>query len=110
MTIRFFDDSPDAGHPDCICSRCGERIEGPDERTLTGAFEDDNEYAPPVRMWSEDGKREARFHPPPRTCFADALRENGLKTKADESRAVPIEIFGQTVSLSPMVVVGEDEE
>lgn len=50
--VRFFD-SPDAGDPACVCSRCGSPI---------------GEHVVPVRMWpakslakSED--YEYRFHP-----------------------------------------------
>jgi hypothetical protein len=46
-TDRVFDDSPDAGHPDCLCSRCGNLI---DEKTLA------------IRAWPEGGK-EYRYHP-----------------------------------------------
>ena len=44
--IRWFDDSPDAGDPLCICSYC--------EEVIT------EEDAPPIRLF--DSKKEARFH------------------------------------------------
>ncbi len=47
-TDRVFQDSPDAGWPECICSRCGQPI-----------GEDDC----PIRAWTEDGKSEWRYHP-----------------------------------------------
>lgn len=47
---RKFFDSPDVGHRDCICSRCGERI--------TKGI--------PIRAWGEDKNYEYRFHP---SCF-----------------------------------------
>lgn len=46
--VRFLD-SPDAGDPDCFCSRCGEVIE---ERC-----------APPIRALPAGGRYEYRFHP-----------------------------------------------
>jgi hypothetical protein len=48
VTDRSFTDSPDAGEPNCICSRCGQPI-----------GEDDG----PVRAWPEDESFEYRFHP-----------------------------------------------
>lgn len=51
--LYFFDDSPDAGHSDCLCSWCGQLIPIQD--------------APPLRFFEDEdeGKtgREARFHP-----------------------------------------------
>lgn len=47
-TDRRFTDSPDAGDPRCICSRCGQLI---------------NEDDGPVRAWPDDGSYEYRFHP-----------------------------------------------
>lgn len=44
---RFFN-SPDAGHPHCLCSRCGKKIE--------------EWHAPCLRAWPESGKSEYRFH------------------------------------------------
>jgi hypothetical protein len=45
---RKFTDSPDAGHPKCLCSRCGKRI---------------GEDIVPVRAFPEDGACEYRYHP-----------------------------------------------
>jgi hypothetical protein len=45
---RVFTDSPDAGSPACLCSRCGGLIR-----------EDDM----PVRAWEEHADRERRYHP-----------------------------------------------
>lgn len=47
-TDRVFQDSPDAGWPECICSRCGKPIPENDQ---------------PIRCWTEDGKLEWRYHP-----------------------------------------------
>ena len=44
--LAWFDDSPDTGHPDCICSYCG-RVIGEDEV--------------PVRMFKHAENKEARF-------------------------------------------------
>jgi len=49
--LIWFSDSPDAG-PACICSLCGLPIEDDESTNAT----------PPLRMWSQDGKQEARFH------------------------------------------------
>ena len=46
-TDRIFDNSPDVGHPDCLCSRCGQLIR---EEELS------------IRCIREPGK-EYRFHP-----------------------------------------------
>lgn len=46
--ITWFSDSPDCGHPSCICSWCG-----------TGIGEHD---APAIRLFDSDTNREARFH------------------------------------------------
>ena len=50
-TDRPFLESPDAGHPTCLCSRC-EQIIGEEEV--------------PVRVWPEDVSYEYRFH---QNCF-----------------------------------------
>jgi hypothetical protein len=47
-TDQPFSDSPDAGDPGCLCSRCGLPI-----------IEDDG----PVRAWPDDESYEYRFHP-----------------------------------------------
>jgi hypothetical protein len=44
---KLFDNSPDAGHPQCICSRCGERIQ-------EGEF--------PIRMFTTNGIGEVDEH------------------------------------------------
>lgn len=56
-TITWYDSSPDAGHPECICSlgSCGQPIA---EDTV------------PVRVFDNENNREARFHP---GCFQDFL-------------------------------------
>lgn len=46
-TDLLFANSPDAGHPDCICSRCGEPI---------------GEEVIPIRVFTDDN-REYRYHP-----------------------------------------------
>lgn len=67
--LRWFDDSPDAGSPACICSYCGERIEASEFE-----FEEVNsDEGEPIRLWTNGGKdpcQEARFHP---NCFAACL-------------------------------------
>lgn len=45
--LKWFNDSPDAGDPECLCSLCGKLIQ-----------EDDV----PIRAWPESGKREIRLH------------------------------------------------
>lgn len=47
-TDRPFPTSLEAGHPDCLCSRCLLLI---GEREL------------PIRMWPKDARYELRFHP-----------------------------------------------
>ncbi len=47
-TDQAFGDSPDAGLPDCLCSRCGLVIP---------------ETEVPVRAWPGNGSFEYRFHP-----------------------------------------------
>ena len=42
-TDKLFADSPDAGHPDCLCSRCGLRIYD-DEIPIRFFAENDLEY------------------------------------------------------------------
>ena len=44
--LAWFDDSPDAGDPDCICSYCGRFID---------------EDQVPVRLTNEETNKEARF-------------------------------------------------
>jgi len=44
--LGWFDDSPDAGDPACICSYCGRVID---------------EDQVPLRIWSQAGKKEARL-------------------------------------------------
>jgi len=51
-TDQFFTDSPDVGHPACVCSRCGMPI-----------TEEDAERAVPIRVWPEDMSGEYRYHP-----------------------------------------------
>lgn len=75
--IRWFDDSPDAGEPDCVCSYCGERME---ERNPELAEWEDDPSADPsgIRMWKNGPKGEnsleARFHD---RCFNECI-ELGL--------------------------------
>lgn len=74
--IRWLDESPDAGDPNCLCSYCAERIEAQREidEGETQADEDEGE---PIRMWTNGGKdpcKEARFHA---KCFTACL-ELGL--------------------------------
>lgn len=74
--LRWFDDSPDAGSPACICSYCAERIEASPEgeEDFPEVNADEGE---PIRMWTNGGKapcKEARFHP---KCF-EACLERGL--------------------------------
>lgn len=66
---RRFAASVEEGHPDCLCSRCGERI---------------GEDVVAIRMWPPDGAYELRYHP---TCvgmesdtddLADFLEERGV--------------------------------
>jgi hypothetical protein len=58
--LMWFDDSPDAGEPSCLCSYCGNVIEEGDG---------------PVRMWNGEGQ-ELRFHD---VCLNDVVEnfENG---------------------------------
>ena len=67
-TDRVFTNSPDAGDPDCLCSRCGLVIE---------------DCCGPVRAWPEDGSKEYRYHahclgagPCCKYDFDDILLEN----------------------------------
>ncbi|QHV99247.1 hypothetical protein [Spirosoma endbachense] len=46
-TDTLFRDSPDAGHPQCLCSRCGKKLE---------------EWHHPIRAWPEKQNAEYRFH------------------------------------------------
>ena len=64
--LHWFDESPDEGHPLCVCSWCGHLIEVRDDE-----FEDENGEYPSlsVRMWNGENQ-EARFHP---TCFNQVL-------------------------------------
>lgn len=65
-TLAWFNDSPDAGDPRCICSYCSERIEQQAEG------EDDflNDYeGEPIRMW-DGANGEMRFH---QRCFNECL-------------------------------------
>lgn len=55
-TDRLFMDSPDAGTPECICSRCGKQI---------GMHEEDEVI--PIRLFVNQGRKgEYRYHP---GCF-----------------------------------------
>ncbi len=51
-----FTNSPDAGDPACLCSRCKQPI-----------TEEDAEKALPIRVWPDEGRggeyREYRYHP-----------------------------------------------
>lgn len=47
-TDQKFTDSPDAGHPKCLCSRCGKRIE--------------EWHSPCLRAMPENENAEYRFH------------------------------------------------
>lgn len=48
---RPFLESPDVGHPDCLCSRCEKMI---------------GEAEVPIRVWPADRRYEYRFH---QGCF-----------------------------------------
>jgi hypothetical protein len=48
-TDRRFEDSPDDGTPECLCSRCGQVIE--------------EKCSPAIRAWPERGNYEYRYHP-----------------------------------------------
>ena len=74
MTIRWFKDSPDAGHPDCLCSWCGKVIPAAD--------------APVIRMFNDDTDEEARFH---RRCAAPALGLMMPEVSYDEGEDWPWE-------------------
>lgn len=52
-TDRAFTDSPDAGWPECLCSRCGEPITEADCEA----------EGPVIRIWPEHGACEWRYHP-----------------------------------------------
>lgn len=56
--IRWFEDSPDAGLPECICSLCGEVIGTPWWEN-SGA-EDKGDF--PIRAFDTERNLEARFH------------------------------------------------
>ena len=60
MTIQWFNDSPDAGDPACICSVCGKQIADDD--------------APAIRVFDTVRSKEARFHT---RCFYAAAAEIG---------------------------------
>lgn len=48
MHDRLFDDSPSAGDPNCLCSRCGQVIE--------------SKWVP-IRAFLPNGQGEYRYHP-----------------------------------------------
>lgn len=52
-----FKNSPDAGHPLCLCSKCGKHI-------------DEDEV--PIRCWSEKADIEYRWHV---ECFQELIDE-----------------------------------
>lgn len=60
--IQWFETSPDAGLPECICSLCGKVIGTP-------WWEQDEEESDeiPIRLFDTDRNLEARFH---LDCFA----------------------------------------
>ncbi len=65
IPFQYFTDSPDAGDPRCLCSLCGFPI-----------GEDDT----PIRMWTDDGKQEARFH---FDCFKSIVDIDPPRKEAD---------------------------
>lgn len=65
--IAWFADSPDAGHPTCICSWCG-----------AGIGEHD---APPIRIVDSDAHTEARFH---RRCASESGALPGVSFPEDD--------------------------
>lgn len=67
---RLFDDSPDAGLPECICSRCGQVI---------------GEETVPIRLFVLHGAKdrhgcEYRYHP---TCVGIEIGAEAPNTEAD---------------------------
>lgn len=57
----LFTESPDEGHPRCLCSRCGERIEAPPEEESAG---DENDRTAALRVFVNGGRDgEYRYHP-----------------------------------------------
>jgi hypothetical protein len=59
-SIMWFSNSPDAGHPDCLCSWCGKPIP---EGTV------------PLRVFDRTTEMEARFH---NKCIAEASPVLGI--------------------------------
>jgi hypothetical protein len=106
-TIKWFSDSPDAGHPDCVCSWCGEWILVPDDcedpDDILYELSDDN---PPIRMWNVKNQ-EARFHT---SCYAPAIESAGLRQVVDESRKVKVMTTLGEIEVSPMVLLEPGEE
>jgi hypothetical protein len=54
-TLTWWVDSPDAGHPECLCSWCANVIS--------------DEDVPPIRLFDDESGMEARFHI---DCWNDA--------------------------------------
>jgi hypothetical protein len=70
VTLAVFETSPDAGHPDCLCSYCSERIEASDDAGSYDRATNTFQSSAVIRIWPVfDGvTREVRFHP---QCFAE---------------------------------------
>ena len=68
--LAWFEDSPDAGDPECICSYCG--------------FVIPEDYAP-VRFFGEGGKYEIRLHP---ACLE--LLTKGNQNGEDQNQQIKI--------------------
>jgi hypothetical protein len=105
-TVVWFDDSPDAGHPLCVCSWCGERILAPDgaEDPEDVLYELDDAN-PPVRIWK--GNQEARFH---QACYAPAIKSLGLRQEVDHSRAMKVMTSLGEIDIAPLVLLEPGEE
>jgi hypothetical protein len=72
-SFTWFTDSPDDG-PHCTCLWCAKPI-----LDTFDVEEDHPEAGPAIRMWTHDGKMEARFHV---RCFEEAIKEGSVELKS----------------------------
>ena len=74
--LCWFKESPDAGHPLCLCSWCGHEIAAADE------FPDEDDQGIAVRMWNGRNE-EARFH---HACFEQVIDLGVIEIHAGGSK------------------------
>ena len=69
-TLTAFETSPEAGHPDCLCSYCSERIEASDDAGSYDRAANTFQSSAVIRIWPkiEGVTREVRLHP---QCFTE---------------------------------------